>query len=79
RFGTDPFARLVDEAPLLRDGLISVVVMSVIGFLTNDSGAAIPPVAIVLTVPLVISAVAHFMSIERAREPVRRRRDRHHV
>ena len=79
RFGTDPFARLVDEAPLLRDGLISVVVMCVIGFLTNDSGAAIPPVAIVLTVPLVISAVAHFMSIERAKEPVRRRRDRHHV
>jgi len=79
RFGTAPFARLVDEAPLLRDGLISVAVMCVIGFLTNDSGAAIPPVAMVLTVPLVISAVAHFMSIERTREPVRFRRERHHV
>ncbi|MDV3221046.1 hypothetical protein [Intrasporangium sp.] len=79
RFGTDPFARLVDEAPLLRAGLVAVVVMCVIGFLTNDSGAAIPPVAMILTVPLVISAVAQFMSIERTREPVRRRRDRHHL
>ncbi|GAA6526036.1 hypothetical protein [Intrasporangium sp. DVR] len=79
RFGTAPFARLVDEAPLLRDGLIAVVVLSAIGFLTNDSGAAIPPVAMILTVPLVVSAVAQFMAIERAKEPVRRRRDRHHL
>jgi hypothetical protein len=79
RFGTAPFARLVDEAPLLRDGLLAVVVMCIIGFLTNDSGAAIPPVAMILTVPLVISAVAQFISIERTREPVRRRRDRHHL
>ena len=76
--GTAPFARLVDEAPLLRDGLLAVVVMCVIGFVTNDSGAAIPPVALLFTAPLIISTVAHFMSIERAREPVRRRRDRRH-
>jgi hypothetical protein len=77
--GTAPLARLLDEAPLLRDGLVAVIVMSTIGFVTNDSGAAIPPVALLFTLPLVISAVAHFMAIERAREPVRRRRDRHHL
>lgn len=79
RFGTQPFERLVAEAPLLRSGLVAIIVMSVIGFLTNDSGAAIPPVALIFTAPLVVSAVAHFMSIERTKEPVRRRRDRRHL
>jgi len=79
RFGTQPFERLVAEAALLRSGLVAIVVMSVIGFVTNDSGAAIPPVALIFTAPLVVSAVAHFMSIERTREPVRRRRDRRHL
>jgi hypothetical protein len=77
--GTEPFRRLLLEAPLLRSGLVSVVVMCVIGFLTNDSGAAIPPVAAIFTVPLVASAVMHFMTIERRNQPVRRRRDRHHL
>lgn len=78
RFGTAPFARLVAEAPLLRDALIAIIVMAAIGFLTNDSGAAIPPVALILTLPLVISAVAQFMALEQEKEPIRRRRDRHH-
>ncbi|EWT02448.1 hypothetical protein N865_04980 [Intrasporangium oryzae NRRL B-24470] len=77
--GTDPFRRLVEEAPLLRSGLISILAMCLIGFLTNDSGAAIPPVAALFTVPLVTSAVTHFMTIERRNQPVRRRRDRHHL
>ena len=52
---------------------------AVIGFLTNDSGAAIPPVAAIFTVPLVASAVMHFLAIEARKAPVRRRRDRHHI
>ncbi len=75
--GTAPFKRLVDEAPLLRRGLQAVLVMATIGFLTNDSGGAIPPVAAIYTVPLMISATMHFMAIEQSRKPVRRRRDRH--
>ncbi len=62
---TAPFARLVDESPLLRRGLLAVVVMAVIGFLTNDSGAAIPPVAGILVVPVVLAAVVHHMAVER--------------
>jgi hypothetical protein len=77
--GTEPFKRLVDEAPLLRRGLQAVLVMATIGFLTNDSGGAIPPVAAIFTVPLVVAAVMHFMAIEQRRRPVRRRRDRHHL
>jgi hypothetical protein len=76
-FGTAPFARLLAEAPLLRTGLLTVVVMAVIGFVTNDSGAAIPPVAAIFTVPLVIAVTMHFISIEERRKPVRRRSDRH--
>ena len=77
--GTEPLRRLLEEAPIMRRGLLSVIVMAVIGFLTNDSGAAIPPVAAIFTVPLMVSAVMHFLAIEARRAPVRRRRDRHHL
>ncbi len=76
---TDSLRRLLEEAPLLHRGLYSIIIMAVIGFLTNDSGAAIPPVAALFTVPLVVSAVVHFLSIEALNAPVRRRRDRHHL
>jgi hypothetical protein len=76
---TDSLRRLLEEAPLLHRGLYSIIIMAVIGFLTNDSGAAIPPVAALFTVPLVVSAVTHFLSIEARNAPVRRRRDRHHL
>jgi hypothetical protein len=76
-FGTAPFARLLAVAPLLRTGLLTVVVMAFIGFLTNDSGAAIPPVAAIFTVPLVIAVTMHFVAIEERRKPIRRRADRH--
>lgn len=77
--GTQPLKRLLDEAPLMHRGLWAVIVMAAIGFLTNDSGAAIPPVAAIFAVPLVVSAVMHFLSIEARNAPVRRRRDRHHL
>ncbi|MBC9819972.1 hypothetical protein [Terrabacter sp. MAHUQ-38] len=77
--GTEPLRRLLEEAPLMHRGLVSIIAMAVIGFLTNDSGAAIPPVAAIFTVPLVVSAVMHFLSIETRNAPVRRRRDRHHL
>jgi hypothetical protein len=77
--GTEPLRRLLEEAPLMHRGLWSIIVMAVIGFLTNDSGAAIPPVAAIFTVPLVVSAGMHFLAIEARKAPVRRRRDRHHL
>ncbi|MDN5790949.1 MAG: hypothetical protein L0H25_08780 [Micrococcales bacterium] len=67
-FGTAPFARLVAHAPLLRHGLLAVVVLAVIGFVTNDSGAAIPPVVLIITVPLVMVAAVCLDLVARARQ-----------
>ncbi len=78
-FGTGAFARLCAEAPLVRVGLIGLVVMVVIGFLTNDSGIAIPPVAAIFAVPGMAAAAMHFRTIEELRKPVKRRSDRHLV
>ncbi|HET7397232.1 MAG TPA: hypothetical protein VFJ94_01820 [Intrasporangium sp.] len=56
--GTAAFAGLVARAPLLREGLLAVVTLALVGFLTNDSGAAIPPVAALFTLPLVLAELA---------------------
>ncbi|HET8989054.1 MAG TPA: hypothetical protein VFN43_11120 [Humibacillus sp.] len=76
---TESLARLFVEAPLLRRALWCIIIMAAIGFVTNDSGAAIPPVAALFTVPVVISAVMHFLTVQARLAPVRRRRDRHHL
>jgi hypothetical protein len=76
---TQPLARLYDEAPLLHRALWCIIIMAAIGFVTNDSGAAIPPVAALFTAPLVVSAVMHFLTVQARLAPVRRRRDRHHL
>lgn len=48
------FRRSFGRVPQLRSGLIALLVMWVIGFVLNDSGAAIPAVGGTLAVPLVI-------------------------
>jgi len=50
-----PMRRSFATIPLLRPGLIAVLVMWVIGFVLNDSGAAIPAVGATLAIPLVIA------------------------
>jgi hypothetical protein len=50
-----PLRRAIRRVPLLRTGLIAVLVMWVIGFALNDSGTAIPPVGVTLAFPLVIA------------------------
>ena len=50
-----PLSRPFRRVRLLRTGLIAVLVMWVMGFALNDSGAAIPPVAVTLAFPLVIA------------------------
>ncbi|WP_347352170.1 hypothetical protein [Intrasporangium sp.] len=64
RLGTGAFARLCTATPLLRTGLLAVVVMSVIGLLTNDSGIAVPPVAAILVVPGTIAATMQLAATE---------------
>ena len=50
-----PLRRSFGRVGLLRTGLIAVLVMWVIGFALNDSGTAIPSVAILLAGPLVVA------------------------
>ncbi|MDN5798373.1 MAG: hypothetical protein L0H79_21860, partial [Intrasporangium sp.] len=74
--GTGAFARLCRDAPLLRIGLVGVVVMAMIGLLTNDSGIAIPPVSAIFVVPGVIAASMQHTLIEVRLGPVTRHGDR---
>jgi len=52
-----PLLPAYDRVPLLRTGLICIVVMWLIGFVMNDSGTAIPAVGATVLVPLLIAAV----------------------
>lgn len=45
-------------APVLRPGLLALLVLLAIGFVVNDSGTAVPAVSAALVVPLVVSVCA---------------------
>jgi hypothetical protein len=61
-----PVRRSFAAIPLLRQGLIAVLVMWVIGFALNDTGAAIPAVGATLALPLVIAIAVRTLEDERA-------------
>ena len=52
---TAPLRRSFARVPLLRPGLIAVMVMWVIGFVLNDSGAVIPAIGVTVAIPLMIA------------------------
>ncbi len=56
--------RAFDLRPELRDGLIAVLVMGVVGFAVNDSGVAIPAIALTVAIPVAVAVAA-----EAARRP----------
>jgi hypothetical protein len=49
---------ILNRAPFLRHGLVAVLVMSIVGMLANDSGIAIPAMALMIAVPSVLALVA---------------------
>jgi hypothetical protein len=51
-----PMEPLLDRVETLRAGLIGLTVTMVIGLFVNDTGVAIPPVALALVLPLLVSA-----------------------
>lgn len=51
-----PLKPLMEQVQTLRGGLIGLTVTLVVGLLLNDTGVAIPPVALALVLPLLISA-----------------------
>jgi hypothetical protein len=71
-----PMVRSFTAIPLLRPGLIAILVMWVIGFLLNDSGAAIPAVGATLALPLLIALALRTLEDERATRPVTTRASR---
>jgi hypothetical protein len=51
-----PLEPLMERVETLRAGLIGLTVTMVVGLFVNDTGVAIPPVALALVLPLLISA-----------------------
>jgi len=72
-----PLRRSFERAPLLRPGLVAVLVMWVIGFALNDSGTAIPAVGSALAVPLLIAIAVKTLEDEMPLEPSPTRASRH--
>lgn len=52
---TGGLRRAFERAPAFRAGLIGVLVMGVVGFLANDSGVAIPALAMTVAIPAAIA------------------------
>jgi hypothetical protein len=55
RWRLEPLAVAYERSPALRPALASLAVLLVVGFAVNDSGAAIPPVAGMLALPLLLA------------------------
>jgi hypothetical protein len=72
RWRLEPLAVAYERAPSLRPGLAALAVLLVAGFLVNDSGAAIPPVAAMLALPAVLASALRAVS---APDPAAGRRD----
>ena len=52
-----PLRRAFADAPALRPGLTAVGVLSLLGFALNDSGAAVPALALLVAVPATLAVV----------------------
>ncbi|WP_344856593.1 hypothetical protein [Planomonospora alba] len=59
RWGAPALGRAYAAAPALRAGLIGALTCALIGFLMNDSGIAIPAMALTVAVPLTLAACVH--------------------
>jgi hypothetical protein len=62
----DPLRRTFERSPAWRTGLLALLTASAIGFVLNDSGAAVPALAIVVALPATIAVVARHARIPAA-------------
>ena len=53
-----PLRRVFEQEPAWRAGLLAVITASAIGFLLNDSGAAVPALAILIALPATVAVLA---------------------
>ena len=61
-------ARAYDRSPTLRSGVIAMLVTLGIGFAVNDSGIAIPAVALFVAIPLLLAASVRALELDEALE-----------
>ncbi|HEY9522214.1 MAG TPA: hypothetical protein VIR33_03170 [Thermopolyspora sp.] len=72
RWGAPILSRAYDQAPALRAGLFGVLTCALAGFLLNDSGVAIPAMALAVAVPLTLAACVRALRISTPTTPGRR-------
>lgn len=61
--GAPALQRTYEEAPALRHGLVSLIVLVAIGALVNDSGAVVPAISAVLVIPLLIATAVRTLEL----------------
>jgi hypothetical protein len=67
-----PMKPLLERVETLRAGLIGLTVTMVVGLFVNDTGVSIPPVALALVLPLLISAGINTWELHPSEETVTR-------
>jgi hypothetical protein len=58
--------RAYDRSATLRSGVIAVLVALGVGFAVNDSGIAIPAVALFVAIPLILAASVRALELDEA-------------
>ncbi|WP_068920506.1 hypothetical protein [Planobispora rosea] len=71
RWGAAALGRAYALAPALRAGLIGALTCALIGFLMNDSGIAIPAMALTVAVPLTLAACVRALQLSPPTMPER--------
>ncbi|MFF0312552.1 hypothetical protein ACFYSC_34420 [Streptosporangium sp. NPDC004379] len=71
RWGASALGRAYALAPALRAGLIGTLVCALAGFLLNDSGIAIPAMALTVAVPLTLTACVRALRLSPPTTPGR--------
>lgn len=71
RWGASALDRAYTLAPPLRAGLIGALTCALIGFLMNDSGIAIPAMALTVAVPLTLAACVRALRLSPPTPPAR--------
>ncbi|MFI7454683.1 hypothetical protein ACIBQX_44920 [Nonomuraea sp. NPDC049714] len=69
RWGASALGQTYALAPALRAGLIGALTCAFIGFLMNDSGIAIPSMALTVAVPLTLAACVRSLQLAKSTPP----------
>ncbi|MER7503689.1 hypothetical protein AB0L05_15250 [Nonomuraea pusilla] len=72
RWGAAALGEAYRQAPTLRAGLIGALTCAFLGFLSNDSGIAIPAMALTVAVPLTLAACVRALQLATPTRPGRR-------